>query len=186
MFPLKNLARKGLNYWHWGGNEPCEVILLFINTLRPRQNGCHFADDIFNRIFVNEDVTISIKFSLKFVPKGPINNIPALVQIMAWRRPGDKPSSEPVMVSLLMHICVTQPQWVNYLIGVVLKTGIDHNLPLAGPGVNPWCNIMGDKWCPGQTDQWNIYYINRNICWWWALKSCWWLSMRLEYLQCIG
>ena len=29
----------------------------------------------------------SIKISLKFVPKGPINNIPALVQIMAWRRP---------------------------------------------------------------------------------------------------
>ena len=44
---------------------------------------------------------------------GPINNIPALVQIMAWRRPGDKPLSEPMMVSLLMHICITQPQWGN-------------------------------------------------------------------------
>ena len=53
------------------------------------------------------------KISLKFVPKGPINNIPALVQIMAWRRPGDKPISEPMMVSLLAHICVTRPQWVN-------------------------------------------------------------------------
>ena len=42
----------------------------------------------------------------------PINNIPALVQIMAWRRPGDKPLSEPMMVSLLTHICVTRPQWV--------------------------------------------------------------------------
>ena len=56
-----------------------------INTLRPSQNGRHFADDTFNRIFVNENVRISIKFSLKFVPKGQINNIPALVQIMAWR-----------------------------------------------------------------------------------------------------
>ena len=56
---------------------------------------------------MNENVRISIKFSLKFVAKGPINNIPALVQIMAWRRPGDKPLSEPVMVSLLTHICVT-------------------------------------------------------------------------------
>ena len=65
------------------------------NTLRPRQNGRHFADDTFNRIFVNENVRIAIKFLLKFVPKGPINNIPALVQIMAWRRPGDKPLSEP-------------------------------------------------------------------------------------------
>ena len=44
---------------------------------------------------------------------GPINIIPALVQIMAWRRPGDKPLSEPMMVSLLTHICVTRPQWVN-------------------------------------------------------------------------
>ena len=62
--------------------------------------------------FVNENVRISIEFSLKFVPKGPINNIPALVQIMAWRRPGDKPLSEPMMVSVLTHICVTRPQWV--------------------------------------------------------------------------
>ena len=45
-----------------------------------------------------------IKISLKFVPKGPINNIPSLVQIMAWRRPGDKPLSEPMMASLT-HIC---------------------------------------------------------------------------------
>ena len=74
------------------------------------KNGCHFSDDIFKCIFLNENVWISIEISLKFVPKVPINDIPALVQIMAWRRPGDKPLSEPVMVSLLTHICVTQPQ----------------------------------------------------------------------------
>ena len=50
-----------------------------INTLRPRQNGRHFADDTFKRIFLNENVRISIKISLKFVPKGPIHNTPALV-----------------------------------------------------------------------------------------------------------
>ena len=38
-----------------------------------------------------------IKISLKFAPKGPINNILSLVQIMAWCRPGDKPLSEPTM-----------------------------------------------------------------------------------------
>ena len=86
-----------------------------VNTLRPRQNGRHFADDTFKRIFLNENVGISIKISLKFVHKGPINNIPALVQIMAWRRPGDKPLSESMMVSLLTHICVARPQWVNSL-----------------------------------------------------------------------
>ena len=73
---------------------------VIINTLRPRQNGRHFADDIFKCIFLNENVWIPIKISLKFVPKGPINNIPALVQIMAWRRPGDKPLSEPMMASM--------------------------------------------------------------------------------------
>ena len=41
-----------------------------------------------------------MKISLNFVPKGPINNIPALVQIMAWRRPGDKPLFEPLMANL--------------------------------------------------------------------------------------
>ena len=83
------------------------------NTLRPRQDGRHFADDSFKFIFLNEYVLISMKISLEFVPKGPINNIPALVQIMAWRRLGDKPLSEPMMESLPTHICVTRPQWVN-------------------------------------------------------------------------
>ena len=84
-----------------------------VNTLRPRQNGRHFADDTFEPIFLNENIRISIKISLKFVPKVPINSIPALVQIIAWRRPGEKPLSEPMMVSLLTHICVNRPQWVN-------------------------------------------------------------------------
>ena len=93
----------------------CLTTGLSVNTLRPRQNGGHFADDTFNRIFVNEIVRIAIELSLKFVPKGLINNIPALVQIMAWRRPGDKPLSEPVIVSLLTHKCVTPPQRVNQI-----------------------------------------------------------------------
>ena len=54
-----------------------------------------------------------LRFHWCFVPKGPVNNNPALVQIMAWRRSDDKPLSEPMMVSLLTHICVTRPQWVN-------------------------------------------------------------------------
>ena len=54
-----------------------------------------------------------IKISLKFVPKCSIHNIHALVQIMAWRRSGDKPLSEPVMASLPTHICVTRSQWAN-------------------------------------------------------------------------
>ena len=84
-----------------------------VNTLRPRQNGRHFPDDIFEWIFWNENVWISINISLKFVPRGPMNNIPTLLRVMAWRRPGDKPLSEPMMVRLTTHICVTRPQWVK-------------------------------------------------------------------------
>ena len=82
----------------------------FINTLRPRRDRRHFADDIFKCVLLNENERISLRISLKFVPKGSINNNPALVQIMAWRRSGDKPLSEPMMGSLLTHICVTRPQ----------------------------------------------------------------------------
>ena len=95
LFCLGNFGQHWLT--HWGRGE----------------NRRHFADDIFKCILLNENVLISIKISLKFIPKGPINNIPALVQIMAWCRPGDKPLSEPMVVSLLTHISVTRPQWVK-------------------------------------------------------------------------
>ena len=96
------------------GSSPYQATKLtkFI-TLRPRQNGRHFPDDIFKWIFLNENVWISINISLKVVPRAPINNIPTLVQVMAWRRPGDKPLSELMMVRLPTHICVTRPQWVK-------------------------------------------------------------------------
>ena len=54
-------------------------LLCNINTLRPRQDGRHFPDNILKCIFLNENVWILIEISLKFVPKGPIDNIPALV-----------------------------------------------------------------------------------------------------------
>ena len=63
----------------------------------------YFPDDTFINIFLNENVWISIKTSLKFIPKVHVNNIPALVQIMAWR------------YILLTHVCVTRPQWVNLI-----------------------------------------------------------------------
>ena len=77
---------------------------------KTRCHGRHIPDAIFKCISLNENASIAIKISVKFIPKGPINNILALVQIMAWRRPGDKPLSELMMVSLPTHICVTLPQ----------------------------------------------------------------------------
>ena len=79
------------------------------NTLSPRQDGRHFADDIFKCIFLNENVWIPIKISLKFVPKGPINNIPAwLGAIQAL--------FEPMMVNLPTHV------WSGKNIPIIMHT----------------------------------------------------------------
>ena len=88
---------------HFNSLRGTKSGVLSFNTLRPGQNGRHFPDDICKFIFLNENIWISIEISMKFVPSDPINNIPALVQIMAWRRPGNKPLSEPMMFSLLTH-----------------------------------------------------------------------------------
>ena len=56
-----------------------------------------WANDIFKCNIVSEDVLTSIKNSLNFVSTGRINNMQALVQIMAWRWSGNKPLSEPMM-----------------------------------------------------------------------------------------
>ena len=87
--------------------------LLYLAHWGRDKNVRHFADAGFECILLNENIWISLKILLKFVPKVPIDNIPALVQIMAWHRSGDKPLSEPMMVSLLTQINFTRPQWVK-------------------------------------------------------------------------
>ena len=130
---VKNKLKLNLNAFE---NVICKIwaIMLrlqWVNTLRPRQNGRHFADDPFKCIFLNETLRILIKISLNLVPKSPINNIPALVQIMAWRRWGDKPLSGPMMVRLPTHICVTRPQWVKHTV-------------IYGAVINFYCNENND------------------------------------------
>ena len=96
-------------------NSDCFIsiiaTLLWFNALRPWQNGRHLPD-YFQKHFL-EWKCINFDYVFTEVPMGPINNNPALVPIMAWRRPGDKPLSEPMMATLQTHICVTRPQWVN-------------------------------------------------------------------------
>ena len=89
-------------------------MTLVLNTLRPWQNGCHLPDNIFKCIFIQENARSSIKISLKFVPEGPIDNIPALVQIMAQRQPGDKPLSQPMKVRLL-YVCIVASVWRSWV-----------------------------------------------------------------------
>ena len=83
--------------------------------MRPKQNGRHFPDDIFKWIFLYDSIYISIKISLKFVPQGPINNIPGLVQIMAWRLTGDKSLSETILAfvgdAYMRHSASMKPCW---------------------------------------------------------------------------
>ena len=80
----------------------------WIDLLWPRQNGRQGRQ--FQMHLFNEDVWISLRISLKFVSNGPINNILAMVLVMAPCLPGNRPLSEPVMVSLLTYICATRLQ----------------------------------------------------------------------------
>ena len=113
------------NYWIMG--KTLKKTCLFLSSTRCMLMIYHhlhieakikwppFSTRLIQMHFLNENVWIMINISLMFVPKDPINNIPALFQVMAWCRSGDKPLSEPLMVSLLTHICITWPQWVKCL-----------------------------------------------------------------------
>ena len=54
-----------------------------------------------------------LKINWRLLLKGPFNNIPTLLQIMACHWEGDKLLSEPTTVSLLTPICVAWPHWVE-------------------------------------------------------------------------
>ena len=86
-----------------------------VNSSPAEQKGHHFADDNFKRIFVNEMFFISMWISMKLVSKGPIHDIPALVQIMAWRRPGDKPLSEPMLAQFTNAYMRHKGGWISSL-----------------------------------------------------------------------
>ena len=105
---------------NFGPKEIPSGVMNDINTLRPRQDGRHFPDDIFKCNFLNEDIWVSIKIPLKLVPSGPITGISSLVQTMACRLAGAQPLYEPMPISLLTHICVTRPRRV--------KTRIHHTV----------------------------------------------------------
>ena len=101
------------------------------NTLRPRQDGQQFPEDIFKCIFLNENVWISIKISLKFfVPKGPINKIPTLVQIMAWPRSGNKPLSETMLVYWHIYVSLGLNELNHGTMNDWVTAGLDHTTGL--------------------------------------------------------
>ena len=110
-------------------------VYVSISTMRPRRNIRHFADDIFKCFFPNEIVWISIEISLTFIPKGQINNIPVLVQIMVWYRPGDKPSSE----------------WWSDHKRIYASLGFNESMNQIQRGVNVVWRFLLDSWIGGGT-----------------------------------
>ena len=85
-----------------------------VTKLSQIQNVRHFPDDIFERILVNEKLWISITVSPEFLTQCQVDNVPALVRIMVWRRQATSHYLNQWWCSLLTHtcICVTRPQWV--------------------------------------------------------------------------
>ena len=79
----------------------------------PGQDGRHFAEGIFRCISMNEEFSVLIRISLKFVPKGPIDNNPALVKIMGWWQAIIWTNADRIH----LHICVAlggdELMWVN-------------------------------------------------------------------------
>ena len=132
-------------------HSPSKVMYISFNILRPQQNGSHFPDN-YKYIFTRGNMWIAIKLSLKCASKGPINNIPALVQIKAWYR--------PMMVSLLTHIYVTRPPWVD-LIKLIYVSFLSFSVYLK---VWNWFIAIGNEnnsialtMCVAKTSLWLIY-----------------------------
>ena len=84
-----------------------------VNSSPSGENGPLFADDMFKRIFFNVNIWISNKISLEYIPRGLIDNMSVLVQIMAW--PVQVPSHylNQCWPSSPMHICSTRGRWVK-------------------------------------------------------------------------
>ena len=82
----------------WWKDVSPRCILPLILTHRARDKIAAISQTTFSIAFsfLNENIWISNKMSLKYVPGVLIDNMSALVQIMACCRPGDKPLSEPM------------------------------------------------------------------------------------------
>ena len=143
------------------------------NTLMVRQNGRHFPDDSFKWIFLNENVSISIKLSLKFVPNDPINNIQALDKIMAWHRPGDKPLSEPTIFYIYASLGLNE---LN-----IIQTHQIISRPIFSWGFELlWsntlsCKLQQEKWRWHSAHGWPLASV---LSWWWRYRK--WIEFEYD------
>ena len=94
-------------HYHWKGcvfitsckwPKPQNWMWKYLTHLPLNKVADAFAEDIFERIFLNENTRISTIISLRFVPRGSNDKKSALVQVMAWRRTGDKRLPEQMLI----------------------------------------------------------------------------------------
>ena len=174
-----------------------------IITLRSRQNGHHFADDILKCIFLDENIWICIEISLKFVHKGLINNKAALVRVMACRH-----FLNQWWLSSMTHLCVTRPQRVNASwrryrkpTDFIMTTGHERTVERYGWGVKyfPITKKMAGRRPPDLSRtvfvlwfQLDIYIAQSDSCHiveacWWSLMVCWpyFAPIHLQLPRCL-
>ena len=151
----------------------------------PRQNGRHFADQIFRYIFDNEKLCILLRISLKFVHTGPVANKPTLVQIMAWHLSVNKPLSEPLMaqftdvyIYIYVCVCVMLPGWVDKHIDICImgESMIHHDFISRGfsLAVHP---IMLAIYHSCKVDLIAVF-------WWLYIALCNWLILQSRAMPC--
>ena len=94
------------------GKHQSSASLAFVRGIHRRPMNSPHKWPVTGKKFPFDDVIM--KSSLTFVPKVGINNIPAWVQIMAWRRRDDKPLSDPMIVSLLTDVYLRHSASMSY------------------------------------------------------------------------
>ena len=127
MYDIKILAK--CTWVYLRKCSPCRVCWVDL-AIEIGQTLTHWGRDIMDAIFQTtfsngfswmKIYEFRLRFHWSLFLGVQFNNIPALVQIMAWRRPGDKPLFEPMLVFVPTHICVTRPQWVKCRSSVIFE-----------------------------------------------------------------
>ena len=99
MMSTRVVACPFIIFVHYAEQLPVHLLcyFFFFYKIEANQNNCHFPDNISKVIFLTENCCSLIKKSLKFVHEGFIDNMSAMIQIMAWQRTDNKQSSEPMV-----------------------------------------------------------------------------------------
>ena len=98
-----------------------------IYSFAPDKMAAILTDDTFKCIFLNENTRIPIWIALKFVPMSPIDNKPALVHVMAWRRTGDKPLPEVMLTQFTGAYILTDQLSQCFLVQKFVKLTSIHD-----------------------------------------------------------